>query len=268
MLHYQGLSLQLWAEACNTSISLQDRSPHHILGMKTPKEAFSGKRLDVNHFRIFGSLVYFHVTKDAWKKLELTSELGLLVGYTDTPHTYRVYLPTSRRIMVCRDLKFDEQKAMRVSLERELQLQDVKELLVPKEEEPQTNVEQLHAKVLRVETSTQAEFSRDGWKRTKEAEKLLEDVRENPIWVDAMVEEYDSIVRNNVWDMVSRPEKKSSVSSYCLYKIKQATDGSVEKHKAIFIARGFSEFEEIDYDETFAPVARYSSIRSMLALSA
>ena len=90
--------------------------------MKTPEEAFSSKRPDVGHFRIFGSSVYCHVTKDAWKKLELTAELGIFVGYTDTPHNYRVYLPTSRRIVFRRDLKFDEQKAMRVSLERELQL--------------------------------------------------------------------------------------------------------------------------------------------------
>jgi len=76
--------------------------------MKTPEEAFSEKRSDVGHFRIFGSLVYFHVTKDARKKLELTTELGILVGYIDTPHNYRVYLPTSQRTVVHRDLNFDE----------------------------------------------------------------------------------------------------------------------------------------------------------------
>eukprot|EP00253_Pinus_taeda_P009536 PITA_09536 len=83
-----------------------------------------------------------------------------------------------------------------------------------------------------------------------------------------MVEEYDSMVRNSVWNVVSRVEKKSVVSSCWLYKVKQAVDGSVEKHKARFIAHGFSQFKGIDYDETFAHVARYSSIRSMLALSA
>jgi len=108
--------------------------------MKTPEEAFYGKRQDVGHFSIFVSSVYFHVTKDAQKNLELTIELGILVGYTDTPHNYRVYLPTSWRIVVRRDIKIDEQKSMRVFLEREFQLQ--KELLVPKEEKPQTNVEQ------------------------------------------------------------------------------------------------------------------------------
>eukprot|EP00253_Pinus_taeda_P031629 PITA_31629 len=71
-----------------------------------------------------------------------------------------------------------------------------------------------------------------------------------------MVEEYDSIVRNNVSDVVPRPENKSVVSSCWLYKVKQAANGSVEKHKIIFFACGFSQVEGINYDENFAPVAR------------
>eukprot|EP00253_Pinus_taeda_P027248 PITA_27248 len=74
-----------------------------------------------------------------------------------------------------------------------------------------------------------------------------------------MVEEYASIVRDNVWDVVPRPEDKSFVSSRWLYKVKQAADGSVEKNKARFVAHGFSKVEEIDYDETFSPVARMDS---------
>eukprot|EP00253_Pinus_taeda_P026541 PITA_26541 len=71
-----------------------------------------------------------------------------------------------------------------------------------------------------------------------------------------MVEEYDSIVRNSVWDVVPRPEDKSVVSSHWLYKVKQVTDVSVEKHKARFVACGFSEVEGIDYDETLAFVCK------------
>ena len=109
--------------------------------MKTPMEAFSRKRLDVSHFRIFGSSVHCHVTKDARKKLDPTVELGILVGYTDTPQNYRVYLPSTQRTVVRMDLKFDEQKAMQVSLERELKLHAEEELSVLKEEEPQIDAE-------------------------------------------------------------------------------------------------------------------------------
>jgi len=103
----------------------------------------------------------------------------MLVGYTDTPQNYWVFLPTSQRTVVHRDLKFDEQKVMRVSLERELKFHAEEELLVPKEEEPQIDAEQPHAKDLGVETSTHAESSKDGHKCSREADRLMLDVREN-----------------------------------------------------------------------------------------
>ena len=80
------------------------------------------------------------------------------------------------------------------------------------------------------------------------------------VWRDAMMEEYQSIMKNDVWDVVPRPKGKSVVTSKWIYKIKHAADGSVEKYKARFVARGFSQKEGIDYEETFAPVARYTSI--------
>ena len=87
-------------------------------------------------------------------------------------------------------------------------------------------------------------------------------------WVDAMVEEYDSIVRNSAWEIVPRLVGKSVVGSRWIYKVKQAADGSIEKYKAIFVARGFSQIEGIDNEETFAPVARYSFISTIVSLSA
>jgi hypothetical protein len=80
------------------------------------------------------------------------------------------------------------------------------------------------------------------------------------VWKDAMTEEYQSILKNDVWDVVPRPEGKSVVTSKWIYKIKHDVDGSIEKYKERFVARGFSQIEGVDYDETFAPVARYTSI--------
>ena len=68
---------------------------------------------------------------------------------------------------------------MQVSLERELKLHAEEELSVPKEEEPQIDAKLPHAEDLGVETSTHAETSRDGRKRSREADKLMLDVREN-----------------------------------------------------------------------------------------
>ena len=91
-------------------------------------------RLDISHLKIFGSPVYIHVTKDTRKKLEMTAEVGIFVGYTETPHNYHVYLSDSRKTVVRRDIKFHEEKAMKCSLERELHLHADEELLVPKDE--------------------------------------------------------------------------------------------------------------------------------------
>jgi hypothetical protein len=87
------------------------------------------------------------------------------------------------------------------------------------------------------------------------------------VWKDAMLEEYRSIIKNNVWDIVPRPKDKSVVSSKWIYKIKHATDGSVEKFKEIFVARGFTQKEGIDYEETFSPIARYTSIQTIIDLA-
>jgi hypothetical protein len=80
------------------------------------------------------------------------------------------------------------------------------------------------------------------------------------VWKDFMLEEYRSIIKNNVWDIVSRTKDKSVVSSKWIYKIKHAADRSVENFKEIFIARGFTQKEGINYEDTFSPVARYTSI--------
>ena len=82
-----------------------------------------------------------------------------------------------------------------------------------------------------------------------------------------MVEVYQSIIKNDVWEVVSRPEEKSMVASKWIYKIKHVGDGSIDKYKARFVACGFSQKEGIDYDETFSPVFRYTSIRAIILLA-
>jgi hypothetical protein len=67
-----------------------------------------------------------------------------------------------------------------------------------------------------------------------------EEAAENKEWKDAMIEEYQSIVNNDVWDVVPRPKEKTVVSSKWIYKMKHSPDGSVEKYKARFVAHGFS----------------------------
>jgi hypothetical protein len=86
-------------------------------------------------------------------------------------------------------------------------------------------------------------------------------------WKEAITEEHQSITKNDVWEIVPRPKEKSVVTSKWLYKIKHATEGSVDKYKARFVARRFSQKEGEDYDETFSLVAKYTSIRSIISLA-
>ena len=80
--------------------------------------------------------------------------------------------------MIRRDVKFDEEKAMRCSLERELQLHAHEEILAPKEEN-QDDVEKPHVEEKIVETPTHVKTSKDGRKHTREDDRLLHDAREN-----------------------------------------------------------------------------------------
>ena len=87
------------------------------------------------------------------------------------------------------------------------------------------------------------------------------------VWVDAMVEECSLIMKNDVWEIVPRPTGKLVVTSRWIYKIKHAVDGSIEKYKARCVACGFTQKEGIEYDETFAPYARYTTIKTIISLA-
>lgn len=83
-----------------------------------------------------------------------------------------------------------------------------------------------------------------------------------------MVEGYNSLLLNDLWEIVPRPNLKSMVDSKWLYRLKHVADGSIEKQKARFVAQGFSQKEEVDYDEISAPIARYNSIGGIMSLTA
>jgi hypothetical protein len=73
MLHDQALPLYLLVEVSVAAVYLQNMSPHKVLGRKTHEEAFTGRRLDVEHIRIFGCLTYSHVPLEKRTKLDPTT---------------------------------------------------------------------------------------------------------------------------------------------------------------------------------------------------
>jgi transposase InsO family protein len=93
MIHDHNLLMILWAEASMTTMYVQNKSPHKIMKNMTPKEAFTGVKPEVGHFKIFGCLVYFHVPKEKRTKLEPLGRKGTFVGYNESSKAYQIYIP-------------------------------------------------------------------------------------------------------------------------------------------------------------------------------
>ena len=108
MLHDQDLPMHLWEEAARIVVYVQKCTPHRVLKDKTPEEAFFGKKLEVNHLRIFGCLVYIHILKEKRTKLDPSGRKGIFVGHSEISKDYRIYFAGFKKININRDVTFDE----------------------------------------------------------------------------------------------------------------------------------------------------------------
>ena len=79
-------------------------------------------------------------------------------------------------------------------------------------------------------------------------------------WLEAMKSEMGSMYENKVWTLVDLPDDREAIENKCIFKKKTDADGNVTVYKARLAAKGFRHFQEVDYDETFSPVAMLKSI--------
>nr|GFD30545.1 retrovirus-related Pol polyprotein from transposon TNT 1-94 [Tanacetum cinerariifolium] len=87
-------------------------------------------------------------------------------------------------------------------------------------------------------------------------------------WIEAMQEEIHEFERLKVWELVPRPDKVLVITLKWIYKVKLDELGGILKNKARLVARGYRQEEGIDFEESFAPVARLEAIKNFLAFAA
>ena len=95
----------------------------------------------------------------------------------------------------------------------------------------------------------------------------FEQAKEHKEWRDSMSEECDAIMRIQTWELVDLLENKVPIGRKWLYKSKFKAYGSIDKYKARLVTKGYSQKEEIDYEDTFAHIAKLKTIGIMIALA-
>ena len=86
-------------------------------------------------------------------------------------------------------------------------------------------------------------------------------------WKEATDSEYQSLISNHTWELVPPPSNKNIAGNGWIFKVTQKSEGTVDRFKVCLVTQGYSLTEGIDYDGVISPVARYISIRSLLALA-
>jgi len=89
----------------------------------------------------------------------------------------------------------------------------------------------------------------------------------DPHWVKSMEEEMSQIEKNETWELVPCPRDKNINGTKWVFKIKMNEDGQIIRNKARLVCKGYSQIEGIDFEETFAPLARVEAIGMFLAFS-
>jgi hypothetical protein len=115
MIHDQDIPMHLWDKATRTTVYVQKKLYHSALGFKTLEEMFSGKKPEVSHLKIFGYLVFVHISKKKRTKLDPSGKKGIFFGYCEVSKAFGIYIPGYHHIEIHRDVTFDKDTTLKKS---------------------------------------------------------------------------------------------------------------------------------------------------------
>ncbi|KAI5320266.1 hypothetical protein L3X38_039974 [Prunus dulcis] len=294
MLHEKSLPYEFWAEAVHTAVYLLNRCPSKSLEKMTPFEAYTGRKPGIAHLKVFGCLCHVLIPSVLRHKLEENSHKCIFVGYGLCEKGYRLYDPKTRKIILSRDVYFDEEASWKWENPSNADVG----IPMPDGNQDTAETEQRvldeHSQFLDTQMQMEEEIAPQGEEMLDETQRLdhtphkwrsindimaqcnmcivepdsFEEADLDESWRCAMEAELEMIEKNNTWKLVDRPSNKPVIGVKWVYKVKLNLDGTVQKNKARLVAKGHSQKPGIDYNETFAPVARLDTIRTLIALAA
>lgn len=298
MLHSSKLEKRFWAEAAAAAVFTLNVTGTSGDPTRTPAEVWCGKSADLSELHPFGCPVYVHTQQR--KKLDPKARRCVFVGYGIDKKGYRCYDPATGVVLTARDCAFFEEVRIHIG-NGENQAAAPGGVVVKNQRTPQdSGVAIENREMMRAEKTKNfcdvipdniiIPRLRSGWRAKESSDEEYEDADEDAVvmvavgdepqnfrqamngqerdeWKLAMTEEFDSLIKNKTWDVVDYNGQKL-VDNRWVFKRKLDGDGQVSRYKARLVARGFSQIQGVDYNETFSPVIKYQSVRMIFAVAA
>ena len=304
-LLHSALPRCFWADALATACYVRNRLPVCPLNV-SPHEKWYGKKPSVKHSRVFGCVAYALKPDVERKKMSAKSEKMRFIGYPFGTKGYRLYDEQKRRVVVRRDVVFNKadfgkqqsvvdpaDSSITESLKDNSVSVDSSSAEEPASEhvdesgDPQMSTQPIrssrqtkrperygewveYTKLHSVtEATDQTILHRLYYANICEPQTIDEALRtpEAAEWKKAADEEMKALAAMNVWKLVPLPEGKKPVGCRWVFKVKNKPDGTIERFKARVVAKGYSQKPGLDFSETFAPVVRLNTLRSLLAFA-
>ncbi|GJT77504.1 retrovirus-related pol polyprotein from transposon TNT 1-94 [Tanacetum coccineum] len=288
MLNEQSLPQKFWCNAVDTSTYILNRILIRVILGKTPYEILRGRKPTLDYFRVFGSKCFILNTKDYLTKFDPKSYEGVFLGYSQNSKAYIILNKHTRKIEESLNVTFDEtpppsktsplvdddldeEEAIReiekknlenVVEDETLEIDEIVNIKESRNHPLENVIGNLNQRTLRLQAQNQSNFY--CFISTIEP-KNVNEVLGYESWIVAMQEELNQFIANDVWELVPQPKNMTIIGTKWVFRNKLDENGIVSRNKARLVAQGYNQQEGIDYDETYAPVARLESIRILLA---